>query len=390
MEEEKPTKLRWQTLRNPFNYITDSSESATGLVTGRSTDIAEIITGAQNAIILSGAPSIGKSTLIRYLQRFPQERSWRDELVGFYDQQKLKNIQFVQIDLTNLEGIGSKDELLTAFVKQCAIALQSVCQKRNQQSFDLNLKGLIEMLRSISQDTTNVRYLIMLDNLERLKSLDIQIDLDNKAPTLEEYGLALLDTCRAIRTMVNLIDEFAIFGVILSIQSLPRSKSTDRLTHVSADLARFKTMTLQTFTWDDAEKFLAQGPENFGTDWASNFEILGGKCIFSKEEQTWLREQAGTHPYLLHQFCIQTFDLKQKYANKHEIWIELQERDKRQLVDRINESLSTFFAHIWNRLQDAIDKSSRETKEEVRSKFYDFISLLVQKQAKDVIDLELW
>ncbi len=263
MEEKKLLRNSWQSLDNPFSNITDFSDLVVDHVSGRSIDIAEILAGTQNAILLSGAPSIGKSTLVRYLQHSPQGWSWRNELAGLYDQQKLNSIQFVQIDLTKLEGIKSRNELLAAFVKQCILSLQSVDQKVSQLSFDFNLKGLIEALRYITQETPYSRYFLILDTIERLERLGIQIDLDSKAQTPQEYGLELLDTCRAIRTIVDMIDEFPVFGVILSIQSLPRSKSSDRLTHVSADLARFETMTLQTFTWDDTGKFLSQWPENF-------------------------------------------------------------------------------------------------------------------------------
>src|SRR6266699_7098454 len=100
MEEEKHSIVNWQSLRNPFNAM-DTSAVITGHVSGRSTDIIEIITGGQGAIVLAGAPSIGKTALIQYLQHLSEpEWSWRNELVGYYDQQKLKNIHFVQIDLT--------------------------------------------------------------------------------------------------------------------------------------------------------------------------------------------------------------------------------------------------------------------------------------------------
>ena len=47
----------WSSLSNPFRI--SSEEIITGHVSGRQTDITEIIMGGQSAIILSGAPGIG-------------------------------------------------------------------------------------------------------------------------------------------------------------------------------------------------------------------------------------------------------------------------------------------------------------------------------------------
>jgi len=390
MDGEKPIKSSWHTLRNPFNTM-DTSEIITGHISGRSTDTIQIITGGQSAIVLAGAPYIGKTALIRYLQLPPDtEWSWRNELVDFPNQEKLKNTHFVQVDLTRLEGIESKEDLLAAFVRRCAIALQSVYRKSGQTSDELNLKGLIKMLHSISQETPHARYFLMLDTIERLDRLDIpSFKPETKAQTPQERGLALLDHCHAIRTLVDLIDEFRILGFILSIESLPRAKVADQFIHVSADLARFRTMTLQTFTWQDAGKFLAQGPESFGTEWANSFNDLGKNCIFSARDQEWLHEQAGTHPYLLQQACFYSFHLKQEYAKLHGIWIELQESGKRQIIDWINEGLSTFFTRTWNRLQEAL-KSDTETKEKTLGDFREFIQVLAQKQADDEINPVYW
>jgi hypothetical protein len=390
MDEEKRSKSGWHTLRNPFNTM-DTPEIITGHISGRSTDIIQIITGGQSAIVLAGAPYIGKTALIRYLRLPPDtEWSWRNELVDFPNQQKLKNTHFVQIDLTRLEGIESKEDLLAAFVRRCAIALQSVYEKDKQTSEEFNLKGLIKMLRNISQETPEARYFLMLDTIERLDRLGIpSFKPGSKAQTPQERGLALLDHCQAIRTLVDLIDEFRILGFILSIESLPRAKVADQFTHVSADLARFKTMTLQTFTWQDAGKFLAQGPESFGTEWARSFHDLSENCIFSARDQEWLREQAGTHPYLLQKACFYAFHLKQEYAKLHGTWIELQDSGKRQIIDWINEGLSTFFTHSWDRLQEAL-KSDSETNEKTLGDFREFIHLLMQKQADDEINPAYW
>ena len=390
MDEEKRSITNWHTLRNPFNTM-DTSAVITGHVSGRSTDIIEIITGDQGAIVLAGAPSIGKSALIQYLQLPPgPEWSWRNELSGYYDQEKLKNIHFVQIDLKNLDGIETRDELLAAFIKRCCSALHSVYKKRRQTSENFNLKGLIELLHQISEENPDARYFLMLDTIERLERFGIpSFKTDSKAETLQERALALLDHCNAIRTLVDLIDEFRSFGLILSIESLARAKVADQFTHVSADLARFKTITLQTFTWRDAGKFLAQEPGSFGIEWAKGFHGLGNNFIFSPIEQEWLLEQAGTHPYLLQQFCFYAFHLKQEYARLNGAWIELQESSRKQLINSVSERLNTFFAHIWNRLQEALN-SVTETKEKTLSDFREFVNLLAQKQNIDEINLAHW
>src|SRR6266487_5053867 len=395
--------LDWLTLPNPFSKISKqvilaptvrkeevTSEDIIGRVSGRRIDITRIIMNEQSAIFLVGTPNIGKSTLIRYLQNHPDaEWSWRDELVDLQGQLKLEDIHFVQIDLTPLEGIEKSDDLFALFIKQCTKALYDVYQpdpRAYTQQYDL--KELRSLLRIINRETPSARYFFMLDTVERLgmhgmPSLPLG---SSKAETPQERGLALLDRCSAIRTLVELIDEFAVFGVILSIESLPRPKIDDQFHHISLDLARFTTMTLQTFTWEDTIKFLSQEPENFGMSWAKMFKALGGNSIFSRSEQEWLRQQAGTHPYLLHQFCLYTFRFKQEYASIHRHWPELQEREKAQLSESINESLSPFLAHIWQRLEDVINKCDQKTK----SSFYEFIGLLEHRQANDEVDPTVW
>lgn len=385
---EMRNEASWRTLPNPFNVM-DKLEIITSHVSGRSTDITEIITGGQSAIILAGAPRMGKTALIRYLLRTPgAEWSWRDELVELRDQLNLNSIHFVQIDLRPLEGIENANELLSSFVKQCALALHEVYRRDKQPaSVETDVKGLRELLRSISRETPYARYFLVLDAIERLGWRNLpSFPLESTAETEQERGIALLDHCGAIRTLVDLIDEFRTFGVILSIESLPRPKIADQFKHVSADLARFKTMTLQTFTWEDTTKFLTQGPESFGTDWAKLFRALGGDYIFSRSEQEWLRKHAGTHPYLMQQFCFYTFHLKQQFASINGTWTELLEEHKDQLIERISELLNTFLASTWKRLHEAMGKGRPETK----SKFYEFIDLLSQKQADDVIDRAFW
>ena len=400
---ENPYESGWLTLQNPFARITkqvtlastmirdmDTSDAIIGRVSGRRTDITRIIMNEQSAIFLVGTPHIGKSTLIRYLQQ-PSGTgwSWRDELADLENQLKLDDIHFVQIDLAPLEGIEESNELLALFISQCVRALsRALLQDEQLSSPNADLKALRGLLRSISRETPDARYFVMLDSVERLGMSGVQPPLlaHSRAQTPQERGLALLDRCNAIRTLVELIDEFTIIGVILSVESLPRPKIDDQFQHVSLDLARFTTMILQAFTWDDTTAFLAQGPENFGSNWASMFKTLGGDYIFSRSEQAWLRQQAGTHPYLLQQLCFHTFRFKQEYADMHRSWPELQAREKLQLIELINESLSAFLAHIWQRLQEALEKNSQET----RSKFYEFMSSLAYKQADEEIDPTDW
>jgi hypothetical protein len=393
----------WLTLQNPFSKISkqvilassvkrelDTSDSIIGRVSGRHTDITRIIMDEQSAIFLVGSPNIGKSTLIRYLQQHPNTGwSWRDELADLRGQLKLEDFHFVQIDLTPLEGIEKSDELYALFVQQCIKALYYAIQQ-DPQSFpgQYDLKELRRLLRTISRETPGARYFLVLDTVERLGMPGMPTFPlgSSRAQTPQERGLALLDRCNAIHSLVELIDEFAVFGVILSIESLPRPKIDDQFHHISLDLARFTTMTLQAFTWEETIKLLSQEPEKFGASWANMFKALGGRYIFSRSEQEWLRQQAGTHPYLLHQFCLYTFRSKQEYASIHGNWPELQEREKAQLSESINESLSPFLAHVWQRLEDVINTSDQKT----RSSFYEFISLLEHKRAEDGIDPTFW
>ncbi|MGH2494315.1 MAG: hypothetical protein ACRDIV_06375, partial [Ktedonobacteraceae bacterium] len=66
---EKPFEVTWKTLPNPFRGRREIGEMIIGHVSGRSGDIQEIVMGGQGGIILSGAPRIGKTSLVRYLQR---------------------------------------------------------------------------------------------------------------------------------------------------------------------------------------------------------------------------------------------------------------------------------------------------------------------------------
>ncbi len=392
----------WLTLQNPFPKISkpaitgsnlgkdfEFSEAITGHVSCRRTDITKIIMDEQSAIFLVGTPGIGKSTLVRYLQRPPgKEWTWRDELRDLNDLLPLNDIHFVQIDLTPLEGIEDQSELLGSFIRQCTKALRRVYHGDEQlSSSNFDLKELRGLLRTISREKPGSRYFLIFDSIERLGLPGIRsFPSESKARTSQERALALLEHCNAIHTLVDLLDEFTTFGVILSVESLPRPKIDDQFHYISADLARFSTMILQAFTWDDATQFLAQKPEDFGVRWANMFKALGGSYIFSRSEQEWLRQEAGTHPYLLQNFCYHTFRYKQEYANIHKAWPELLESDKTELIELIKESLSPFLAHVRQRLQEAIKESSPETK----GKFNEFIHLIEHRWADGEIDPTFW
>lgn len=382
----------WQTLSNPFPH-TDTSDVMLGHATGRSTDILSIITSAQSAFILTGAPLIGKTAFIRYLKGMPgDEWSWRQEekVAVLRSQMDLDQIYFVQIDLTPLESIRSMSEMLGSFIAECIRALRQIYQpdQPDQSGLPPGVKDLRELLSRISKQHPQARFFVLLDSIERLDRPDTSFpELENSmAQTPQERGIALLNRCEAIRTLVDLIDKFSNFGVIFSIRSLPRPSSAGQFVHVSADLARFATTSLQCFTWNDTSAFLAQQPEDFGKDWARAFRDLGGDSIFTTNEQVWIREQAGTHPYLLQQFCFHTFYFKQMYAHLHHCWSELQENDQKQIVELVNERVSTFLTRLWKRLEEAVDRGSPET----RNTFYEFISTLAQRRTDEEILAATW
>src|SRR5260370_33393026 len=106
---------------------------------------------------------------------------------------------------------------------------------------------------------------------------------------------------------------------------------------------------------------MVQGAEKFGTNWESMFKNLGGNYNVSRSEQAWLRQQAGTHPYPLQQLCFHMFRFKQEYASIHSTWPELQARENLQLIELINENLTTFLAHTWQRLQEELENNSQDT-----------------------------
>lgn len=365
----------WHTLPNPFLNRT-KQPVFTGFVSGRSADIREIIMGEQSAILLAGAPHIGKSALIRYLQNDCGGWSWRDELKELSLSIELEDIHFAQIGLTPLET-ETEDSFLKAFQKQCALTVQSMYYRNKEhekQTFTLDLKGLRELLRHESRENPEARYFVMLDAIERLGRMSMQhVNEDNRRVREQDKGLVLLQERDAIHTLVDLNDEFSNFGTILTIEVLPLPSLGHQFSHtspyLSADLARFTTMTLKAFTWEDAIRFLQQPPESFGQEWVNQFRALQASNVFSPEEQTWLLEQAGTHPYLLQQVCFHAFSWKQKRASLAGKWSDLEDADKGYIVDTVNERLNTFLTNIWKRLQEALAESKLETGHQ----FYKFL-----------------
>jgi Transcriptional regulatory protein, C terminal len=391
---------QWRVLPNPFFKrswpssipLLKSDDAALplqmrGAASGRSADITEIITSGQSAIILAGAPRIGRSTLIHYLQSSPNGWSWRNELDMLQGQFDLNVIHFTQIDLGPLET-AKVDGLRTTFEEQCAAAILKVSQSKqdDKKTFSPDRTTLRNFLRQESRENPNARYFVMLDGIERLGRS--RTNGVSQIEREQDVGLAVLQECGTIRLLVDLNDEFPNFGVILSIEALPGPSIGHQFSHVSKhlsyDLARFTTMTLKAFTWEDAHKYLQQEPESFGTAWADQFRALEENgCIFSPEEQEWLLEQAGTHPYLLQQFCFHAFLQKQKYTYIYGCWPTLKEEDKRQIIDTIKERLNTFLTNLWKRLQEALAASSHETQ-------HMFYALLLILQAHPNRILEEW
>lgn len=376
---------------NPFD-ISDRRRNVIGHVSGRRTDIAAIVSGAPRAIILAGAPNIGKSMLISYLERpSAADWSWRNELAPDYPSPaKLERTYFIRVNLAHLEGIEDKDDLWNAFIYHCTRALCRVYKEEEPPSERVNLRMLVDLLREINDDTPGARYFLMLDTLDHLGRFNLpSFAQSSRASNEQERGLALLDYCGAIRTMVNLMDEFRILGFIFSINNLPRSRVVDQFTHISADLARFTTMTLQIFSWLDTESLLAQEPGNFGKPLADAFAGAGISSVFTGNEQRWLRQQAGAHPYLLQQLCFYAFHLKQESMKQTGSWAELDETGKQQLIDWINESKGTFFDTAWKRLQKAIQDDPQTRARTVRE-FQECLQLFVQEKPDGEIRPEYW
>ena len=374
----------WRSIPNPFSNMKYENNVITGHVSGRKADIIELVMGGQSAVILVGSPSIGKSTLIRYLQRPASAAwSWRNELGGEEDSPFLKNIHFVQVDLTGLVGIENPNQLCNEFIAECSSKIHEVYVRNHQGTHDI--KSLRELLRDNYRQQLRGRCFVMLDNIVELLPADKRLVSADDEKMPQERAIAILDHAGIIRVLVDLIDEFRNFGVIITFESQPRPSIDDQFNHVSADLARFTTTTLQTFTLKDTKAFLQQQPESFGKEWAKDFKESGAQTIFSEEERGWLLKQAGTHPYILQQFCIETFQMKRDYI--YEATYELQEQYKRQLIEHINAGLSIFLTNVWSRLQDALNKSSWEAKEN----FSLFIKLLKEDVSPEqAIDPVAW
>ena len=387
---EAQSEHDWKALTNPFRGRPEIGEMVIGHVSGRSSDIQEIVMGGQAAIILSGAPHIGKTSLVRYLQRpSSAEWSWRDELASLelYTSNDLDEIYFAQIDLMPLEGIANVKSLLESFVAQCTATLQSIWLRGADRNTDMDHKGLRELLRRMTREHPDARYFVMLDTIERLQQPDMPaLTIPSKAQTAQERAMALLDDCGAIRLLVDLMDEFTQLGVILSIDSQPSPNIGNQFIHISADLARFRTMTLQTYTYNDTQLLLAQRPESFGTNWARHFRDVGGDVVFSNSEQQWLYEQAGSHPYLLQQICFHTFHFKRESALKDDSWRDLQNNEREQLLERVSERVSTSLDSTWKRIRASLVVSSQTTRE----RFYDFIIESRGKSAREEIDAATW
>ncbi len=386
---------KWRMPSNPFSYHETTIHSGIiGHISGRSRDIVAILYNDQSALILSGAPRIGKSALLRYLQTSlqPQAFSWRQEpaIVSLLDQKTLNTTHFVQIDLVPVENVyqgADQKEVYSRFLQQCGEALQRAYNIKGQ-SAPADLKGLREFLRLREQEgreQSEIRCFVLLDNIDRL-GLDTSLQDTTTAQTPQERGIALLNACGAIRALTGLIEEFRSFGVILSLESLPRVSVDAQFTHVSADLAHFATTTLQIFSRDDTCAFLSQEPEEYGSGWSQQFKELTGEPIFSPTEQTWIYEQAGSHPYILQQFCLHAFSFKQLRAEQHDQWQDLEEESRPALVEHVKGQIVTFLKHLWKRLQIALSLVSPDT----RDTFFKFITALSESQPGDVIPTQIW
>jgi hypothetical protein len=387
-----PGIYKWRMLSNPFSYHdTTVHNGIIGHISGRSRDIVNILYNDQSALILSGAPRIGKSALLRYLQTPLQSQaySWRQEhaIVSLVDQKTLNTTRFVQIDLVPVENVyqgADQKEVYTRFLQQCGEALQRAYGIDDQPP-PADLKRLREFLRRREQELPEMRCFVLLDNIDRL-GLDTSLQDTTSAQTPQERGIALLNACGAIRALTGLIEEFRSFGVILSLESLPRVSVDAQFTHVSADLAHFATMTLQIFSRDDTCAFLSQEPEVYGSEWSQQFKELADETIFSSAEQTWIYEQAGSHPYILQQFCLHAFSFKQLRAEQHNQWQDLEEESRPALVEHVKGQIVTFLKHLWKRLQTALSLVSPD----MRDTFFKFITSLSEKQPGDSFSVQLW
>jgi hypothetical protein len=395
----------WQTILNPFQH-SDGDAGIIGHISGRSSDIVDMIAGSQSAIILSGSPSIGKTTLIRYLckgetKADTRDWSWKKELVsmGLEDAPQVEDFHFVQVNLNNIpwtgtavsEAMANPKLLLEPFIQECISALAPFppSATSDTESSPNDLNALQNRLNELQRKNKNARYFLILDTIERLAlpSLDFS-GQTTSAETQQEQGLALLDRCGVIRLLVDLIDNYPNFGVILSLQALPRPRSTDQFVHVSADLARFTTIPLQILSYDDAKSILAQPLKALSPNeqWLAMMHSHHITTLFTEPEQQWLVQQAGTHPYLLQQLCFYTFYYKCLFMATHSPdahWPTLGESDKQRISELVNERISTFLTRLWKRLSEALEAHA-----ETRTSFYE---LLKKAQASDInTDRQPW
>ncbi len=383
---ESHSTLSWRALHNPFQTNAEPSEGTTGRVSGRSADIRNIIIGGQGAIIMTGAPNIGKTSLVRFLQQPPESGwTWRDELPDLNELLNLDHIHFLQIDLTPLEGIENTSDVRRLFIEQCISSLTSLRPDRVAE-YD-GSRGLRVLLREILKEQPDMRCYFMLDSIERLQEPHmVQFDPSGNSRTLQERSLALLEASGVLRLLVDLLDEFPQFGVIFFLISQPSPGVGNIYKNVSADLARFTTMLLQAFTRDDTRLYLAQKPEILGNRGSQVFTDAGVSCLFSDSEQDLLYELAGTHPYLLKQLCFLAFQLKQQNAIKRGSWIELESLEKQQLFELMNERVSAYFGRTWKRIDQALQNSGQEA----RDQFYGFIRAIGQWRALNEEEPERW
>lgn len=420
------------TFPNPF-VQSSSDESIIGQISGRANDIVQIITGSQNAIILSGASRIGKTTLVRYLCNKHKDGywPWRKELerLGVADFLMLEDVYFVQVHIKPLNEqivakvMKSPEALLVPFIQECYRAIADVllpasdtARLANIMQQEYSLQEWYDRLHGLLFENDNKRFFVVLDALDRLalSQLDFSGIARTSAETKNEQGLAVLDKAGVIRLLVDLIDTHGNFGAILSLESLPRTRKTEQLSQVSADLARFAFTMLQIFPMEEAQRILSQPPEAFGEKWAKDFRKLREQIsldtvltvsseeqIFTREEQAWLLKQAGTHPYLLQQCCLQLFYYKQEYINATVgagdsvvgwpvvIKVEGSQEEQQHFIvlkEAMDESFSMFFSGLWKRLQEALDHSSAET----RMQFYEFVEFLHVHETEMTLPLNQW
>lgn len=381
---EQRSESSWKAMRNPFHSIIDTPESDLPSISGRSADIREIITGGTGAMILASAPMMGKTSLLRYLQCRPGAWSWRNEVEDLQAVLDLDHAHFLMVDLRPLEDIVNTDELLTRFIQQCIEALQIVGKMKESYS---GFRGLRTLIQDMTRQNEDARYYLMFDSIDRLQRPGMPIPaFTSKEKSPQERSLALLNHSGALHLLVDLLDEFNQFGVILSLESRPLPKISDQFTMISSDLARFRTLLLQTFTREDTLNFLQRQPTIFEPEWERRFQKLGVATFFSVSEQAWLYEQAGTHPYLLQQCCFHAFELKQQHAARCDQWLELESRDRDQLIELMNEQVSTFLYRTWKRVSEALEKSSLEAAE----RFRNFVVEHRWKRASEEIDQITW